>query len=99
MLLDFTGQCAVVTGGANGIGLAAARALASGGAKVWIFDIERPADPALAYLKVDVTDVVSLSAAFAETGAPDVVVANAGTSSQHDLTDTPREVWDRIIAL
>jgi meso-butanediol dehydrogenase/(S,S)-butanediol dehydrogenase/diacetyl reductase len=99
MLLDFTGQCAVVTGGANGIGLAAARALASGGAKVWIFDIEQPADPALAYLKVDVTDVVSISAAFAETGAPDVVVANAGTSSQHDLTDTPREVWDRIIAL
>jgi NAD(P)-dependent dehydrogenase (short-subunit alcohol dehydrogenase family) len=99
MRLDFSGKCAVVTGGANGIGMAAARALASGGAKVWVFDVEAPADPALAFLKVDVTDAESLSAAFTQTGAPDVVVANAGTSSQHDLTDTPRQAWDRVIAL
>ena len=35
------GDVIVVTGGANGIGLAAARALAAGGATVWIFDIEQ----------------------------------------------------------
>jgi meso-butanediol dehydrogenase/(S,S)-butanediol dehydrogenase/diacetyl reductase len=99
MRLDFSGKCAVVTGGANGIGLAAARALASGGAKVWIFDVEPPADPALTFLKFDVTDDESLRAAFAETGVPDIVVANAGTSSQHDFTDTPRQAWDRILAL
>jgi meso-butanediol dehydrogenase/(S,S)-butanediol dehydrogenase/diacetyl reductase len=99
MRLDFSGKSAVVTGGANGIGLAAARALASGGAKVRIFDVEPPADPGFTFVKVDVTDADSLSAAFAETGVPDIVVANAGTSSQHDLTDTPREAWDRVISL
>jgi NAD(P)-dependent dehydrogenase (short-subunit alcohol dehydrogenase family) len=41
MFPDFAGKTAVVTGGANGIGNAAARALASGGARVWIFDLER----------------------------------------------------------
>ena len=35
------GQTAVVTGGANGIGLATARALAAGGADLWICDLER----------------------------------------------------------
>jgi len=99
MRLDFSGKCAVVTGGANGIGLAAARALSSGGAKVWIFDVEAPGGPGFTFVKVDVTDADSLSAAFAEAGGPDIVVANAGTSSQHDLTDTPREAWDRIVAL
>src|SRR5579872_7496202 len=48
MTFDFTGKTAVVTGGANGIGLATARALAAGGADLWIFDLERerPADVA-----------------------------------------------------
>ena len=32
---------AVVTGGANGIGLAVARQLLQSGAEVWIFDLER----------------------------------------------------------
>ena len=41
MEMNFVGKTAFVTGGANGIGLAAARALASGGACVWIFDLER----------------------------------------------------------
>jgi NAD(P)-dependent dehydrogenase (short-subunit alcohol dehydrogenase family) len=99
MRLDFSGKCAVVTGGANGIGLAAARALASGGATVWIFDVEPPADPAFTFRRVDVTGAEALSAAFAESGPPDIVVANAGGSSQHDLTETPREAWDRVIAL
>jgi len=39
--LEFSGKVAVVTGGANGIGLAAARVLAAGGAQLWIFDLER----------------------------------------------------------
>jgi meso-butanediol dehydrogenase/(S,S)-butanediol dehydrogenase/diacetyl reductase len=99
MRLDFSGKSAVVTGGANGIGLAAARALASSGAKVWIFDVETPADPGFTFRKVDVTNAESLEAAFAEIGATDVVVANAGSGTQYDLVDTPREAWDRTIAL
>ena len=41
MDLDVKGKMAVVTGGANGIGFAAARLLAANGASVWIFDLPR----------------------------------------------------------
>jgi len=96
---DLSRKCAVVTGGANGIGLAAARKLASGGAKVWILDRDNSADPAAEFLPCDVTDPGSISAAFAKTGTPDIVIANAGTGSEAELTDTRREDWDRILAI
>jgi NAD(P)-dependent dehydrogenase (short-subunit alcohol dehydrogenase family) len=96
---DLSGKRAVVTGGSSGIGLATARALAEGGAEVWIFDLERPTDFAGQFLPVDVTDDASISAALDKAGAPDIVIANAGTGSQADLTDTSRDLWDRIIAL
>ena len=99
MSLDFSSKSAVVTGGANGIGLAAAQALASGGAKVWILDRERPKDSTSEILPVDVTDPASISAALAKIGAPDIVVANAGTGSEAEMTDTSRESWDRILAI
>ena len=105
MPLDFHGKTAVVTGGANGIGLAAARVLAAGGAEVWVLDLdkERPAEAAATLggkgCVVDVTDRASLEAAFAASGAPDIVVANAGTAFVADLTATTKEQWDRTIAV
>ncbi len=98
-MFSFSGKRAIVTGGANGIGLAAAQALASGGADVWIFDRERPADISAHFVDADVTDSGSLSAAFAKAGAPDIVIANAGTGSEAELTATSREQWDGVIAL
>jgi len=105
MRLDLSGKTAVVTGGANGIGLAAARVLAGCGALVWVFDLdqERPAEVAASFgasgCAVDVTDRASLEAAFEQTGAPDIVVANAGTSAEAELTATSREIWDRTLAV
>ncbi len=40
---DFDGRTALVTGGAGGIGLAIARQLAQGGARVVLVDLERQA--------------------------------------------------------
>ena len=105
MFPDFAGKTAVVTGGANGIGNAAARALASGGARVWIFDLEcenpSQAGQALggAGCAVDVTDAASIESAFAQTGPPDIVVANAGVGIEKDLTDTPADLWERTLAI
>jgi 3-oxoacyl-[acyl-carrier protein] reductase len=109
-VISFAGKRAVVTGGSNGIGLATARVLADGGAEVWVFDLDcragwSPAQwnagdpPAPQFLAVDVTDPASISAAFDRAGAPDIVIANAGTGTQAELADTSRELWDRIIAI
>ncbi|MCZ2080161.1 MAG: SDR family oxidoreductase [Bryobacterales bacterium] len=105
MQMDFSGKTAVITGGANGIGLAAARALARGGASVWIFDLEKekPSEVAAEFgahgCVMDVTSRESLEAAFAQSGVPDVVVANAGTVWFRDLFSTPPEVWERTLAV
>ena len=105
MAWNFSGKSAVVTGGANGIGLATAQALANGGAHVWIFDLERE-DPSGVAAKfgacgcvADVTDRASLDAAFKETGPPDILVANAGIVLEADFTAASREIWDRTIAV
>jgi NAD(P)-dependent dehydrogenase (short-subunit alcohol dehydrogenase family) len=105
MHLDLAGRLAVVTGGANGIGFAAARALAECGACVWIFDLERerPGERAAELggrgCPVDVTDPESIGAAFEVSGTPDIVVANAGIATYQQLTETTREAWDRTLAV
>jgi len=96
---------AVVTGGANGIGFAAASALAGNSARVSIFDLPRE-NPAAAASRIgaraftaDVTNRESIEAAFDDAGAPDIVVANAGTVVESDFLDQNREDWERILAV
>jgi len=96
----FHGKTAVVTGGANGIGAAAARLLGEHGAAVWIFDREPPPDGTTArYAAVDVASRDSLDAAFAASGAPDVVMVNAGIAGEEDFLDHSAEGWERILAV
>lgn len=105
MLLNFQNKTAVVTGGANGIGLATARLLRGSGAQVWIFDIEaeRPQEVAASFnargASVDVTDRWSLERAFEAVGDHDILVANAGSVLVKQFPDTKPEEWDRIIAV
>ncbi len=105
MPFDFNGKVAVITGGANGIGLAAARTLAAGGAQVWIFDLERERPEEVARslggrgCLVDVTDPPSIDAAFEQAGAPDIVVANAGRAIWGPLSEISADDWNKTIAL
>ncbi len=105
MQLDFKGEQAVVTGGANGIGLAVSRELATAGASVWIIDLPSAslADTAHSIgaqaCEADVTDDNSIREAFARIPDPSIVVVNAGIGSCHSMLETARDVWERIMAV
>ncbi len=105
MKLDFTGKTAIVTGGANGIGLAISRNLASAGAAVWIFDLpaEKPSEVAKSFgaraCLVDVADRQSLEHAFTDAADPDIVIVNAGVGSTHSLATTTPDLWNRTLAV
>ncbi|MEX3859002.1 SDR family NAD(P)-dependent oxidoreductase [Paraburkholderia sp. BR10923] len=87
------GKTAVITGGATGIGRAAAQRFIEEGAFVFVFGRRQEAlDAAVAALgpnaravKGSVTDLADLdrlyAAVKAERGTPDIVFANAGTGS------------------
>ena len=90
----FTGQIAVVTGGAGTIGLATARALSGAGVEVALLDIDAAAAQAAAKklggaalgIECDVTDPAAVRRAFdrvaLQFGGVDIVVSNAGAAWQ-----------------
>jgi len=93
--LDFNGRTAIVTGGMTGIGAAIVKRLEASGAKVAIWDVNRPE-------KVDVTDPASIDRALAKTlaslGKIDVLVNNAGIAGPTmPVVDYPIADWKRVI--
>jgi 3-oxoacyl-[acyl-carrier protein] reductase len=105
MQLDFSGKTVIVTGGANGIGLAISRNFANARASVWILDLpaERPAEIATSFgaqgCLADITDRQSIEHAFAQAPDPDIVVANAGVGSTSSFSSTTPELWNRTLAV
>ena len=108
------GKCAVVTGGARGIGLAVTRALVRAGASVAVADINaegaiRAADSVREQggravpITLDVADPASVSAMVAAAldafGRIDILVNNAGVGGNTPFLDTSLEEWNRIIAI
>jgi NAD(P)-dependent dehydrogenase (short-subunit alcohol dehydrogenase family) len=92
---------AVVTGGASGLGEASARALASRGVKVAIFDLQRDRGVAVAadigglFCGVDVTNDASVDAGFAAAraahGQERILVNCAGTGNAIKTASHARE--------
>jgi NAD(P)-dependent dehydrogenase (short-subunit alcohol dehydrogenase family) len=109
-MFDLSGQVALVTGAASGIGLACAEILAESGARVMLTSRHAETlDPQVARLKelgaevagivADVTDYAALKRAFDETvtrwGRLDICVANAGISGGHGIT-SPEGVIEQL---
>ena len=68
--MDLNGIAAIVTGGASGLGLATARALASAGARVAALDLKPgTTEPGILAIACDVADAASAESAVAQAAA------------------------------
>lgn len=110
----FEGQLAVITGGASGLGLAAAHALADQGAQMVLWDRDRvalqaaaaelaPVGPVTTRL-LDVTDPDDTQRAANEaaalTGRIDILITCAGITGPVETTwDYPLVEWNRVMRI
>src|SRR5712671_2458657 len=109
MYLDFSGKVALITGGANGIGRAAAIGFAKGGAKVVLVDRDRASGEATAgvirqqggearFVAADVPDYVK--AALDAYGSIDCFFNNAGIEGKWAHTaEYDEDMFDTVIGV
>ncbi|WP_158818802.1 SDR family oxidoreductase [Methylocapsa sp. S129] len=111
--MDFSlkGKCALVTGGASGIGAAICSAFTAKGARVAVVDLNIDAAQTKASeigngaiaLACDVADPTSVNkvveGALAAFGGLDILVNSAGVVFLAPAEDLPLDYWDKTIAI
>lgn len=106
-------KVALITGGANGIGLATANRFAREGAKVILWDLSDKGNEVAAqlkkegheavYKKVSVTNETDVHKAVSEIqsqfGRIDILINNAGITKDRTLLKMSKQEWDDVIAV
>lgn len=107
------GKIALITGGANGIGLATASRFVKEGARVILWDVSekgkeivdgfnREGHEAI-FKKVSVTNEAEVQKAVAEAhrhfGRIDILINNAGITRDRTLLKMSKQEWDDVIAV
>jgi len=103
------GRVAVITGGARGQGASEGALFAAEGATVYLTDVldddgaKTAADAGATFLHHDVTDPAQWQAVVdrvvADRDRLDILVNNAGILHWATMTETPLEVWNRVLAV
>ncbi|MEM5426284.1 SDR family NAD(P)-dependent oxidoreductase [Paraburkholderia ferrariae] len=107
---DASGDVIVITGGANGIGAALARACAGAGATVIVCDVDEhaaaallAAEPRLQFVRLDVSDRDAVMAAMQsienEHGHIDGLVCAAAVQPRRAVHDTAPADWQRTLGI
>jgi len=98
---QFRNGCALVSGGARGLGRAMADALAAAGARVHVLDLvadEAGGSGPHRFHRVDITDPAAVAATLESIGeAPDILVNNAGITRDRTLMKMTAEEWAQVI--
>lgn len=103
--IDLAGRRAIITGGAQGIGLATAERFIASGAEVVLWDInaanlDRATDAlggSASGRVVELTDESAVNDAAREAGAIDILVNNAGITRDAPFHKMTREQWSDVI--
>ena len=110
---DLNNRVAVVTGGAQGFGLAVTERFIEAGAKVVIWDIDEDAikkaldkvnSENLSYQIVDVSNFENINKSLLETesklGKIDIFINNAGIAGMNTtVAEYPLDEWNKVINL
>lgn len=101
MNYDLCGRCAIVTGGARGIGRAIAEGLLASGANVHVIDVSIPEDNKasnVCFHTGDVSDAKAIKNLVASIdGTPTILINNAGITRDRTLLKMSEREWFDVI--
>ncbi len=111
--MNFQDKCAIVTGGAQGIGRSTVKHLLEHGAKVVVADTDAEAGEEVTqtyadlgevhFVRADVSSETAVELLISETverlGALDYLVNNAGTMIRKPITELSLDEWNHVIGI